>query len=129
MRPFQEYDVYFSLPRSAKGNKTDGWVIAFSAKQESCSLAAELAGLDSDFPDFLNIFAADETIDNGAATDTWRIGTFDEWADDDPRLACLLTADGGSGQPDDVVGFFPMSFMYTVTICPVGELPGQCPAP
>ena len=57
--------------------------------------------------------------------DTWHIGTFDEDGNNIPKLACLLRADGGSGQADDVVGFFPMSFKYTITICD----PNDCPAP
>ena len=118
VRPFQEYDVYFSLPRSAKGDKTDGWIIAFSAKQENCLVGERLG-----FPEFLNIIAVDTTSDD--AVDTWHIGTFDKDGRDFGRLACLLTSDGGAGQPDDVVGFFLMSFMYTITICP----DDVCPSP
>ena len=131
VRPFQEWDIEFTLRRSAKGAKRDGLRIAFSAKQENCSLAALDLDFDSaDFPEFLNIFAEDNTPDDGIENiDTYRIGTFDGNARDDPRLACLLTAEGGSGQTDHVVGFFLMSFMYTIEICPVGEGEGKCPAP
>ena len=118
VRPFQEMDISFSLPRSAKGKKTDSWRIAFSAKQENC-----LVGAPEGFPFFLNIFAEDTTPDGTENIDTWRVGTFDQGGRDDARPACLLTAEGGSGQPDHVVGFFPMSFMYTVTICE------GCPSP
>ena len=118
VRPFQVWDIEFRLRRSAKGNKTDGWIIAFSAKQENC-----LVGQGLGFPQLLNIFAEDNTDDDIENVDTWHIGTFDTVGVDAPRLACLLRAEGGSGQTDDVVGFFPMSFMYTITIC------DDCPSP
>jgi len=113
VRPFQEYDIAFALPRSAKGNKTDLWLIAFSAKQENC-----LSGAPAGFPEFLNIIAVDTTTDGIENVDTWHIGTFDNGAVvvDDPRIACLLTAEGGAGQADDVVGFFEMSFKYKIEI-------------
>ena len=67
-------------------------------------------------PEFLSIGALDLDPNVGGAlrADTWNIGTFDQGGFDVPRLACLSKAKGGN--PNEFVGFFSMSFMYTIEI-------------
>ena len=122
VRPFQEWDIEFNVP-NPKGKKFTGWSITFSDKEGNCSGQNPPAGRS--FPDFLSIRALD-MVDEGLGADTWHIGTFiaaDNPAGgmNDPRLACLLKAKGGP--PTDFIGFFIMSFMYTITIC------DDCPSP
>jgi len=116
-----EWDINFKVPRP-NGNKLTIWYFTFSNL---------LSGhCDPEMPpEFLSIRALDVVGGVGGAdgADTWKIGTFDGGGYDDPRLACLSKAKGGN--PDEFVGFFRMSFMYTITICPVGESVGECPAP
>ena len=106
VRPFQDRDIEFNVP-SPTGKKFNGWSIIFSDKKGHCS--------DQDppdgqlFPDFLSINAVDEVGDGIA--DTWHIGTFGDAGTNEPRLACLVKHKG-----DEFVGFFEMSFMYTVVI-------------
>jgi len=112
VRPFQDRDIEFNVPSPTR-KKSNGWSIIFSDKKGHCSNAADDAGLS--FPDFLSIRALD-MVGDGIA-DTWHIGTFVEDEDNpaggtnDPRLACLV-----KHKRDEFVGFFEMSFMYTVVI-------------
>ena len=88
------------------------WTITFSDQDGICS--DQVLPVGQDFPDFLSISAFDEDPDlnvGGALADKWNIGTFTTSGRDDPRLACLIKQKG-----DEFVGFFTMSFMYTIVI-------------
>jgi len=120
VRPHGEADVGFQVPRP-RGNKLTGWRITFSDQDGLCS--GQVPGPPSPFPDFLSIRAidtdptADPNVGGAFGADTWKIGTFIEAPGnpaggvDEPRLACLIKDKG-----DEFVGFFSMSFMYTVVI-------------
>jgi hypothetical protein len=114
VRPFGDRDIEFNVP-SPGGKKINGWSIIFSDKQGHCSDQTPPPPPLGDFPDFLSIRALDMVVDGFA--DTWHIGTFvkDEknpaGGTNDPRLACLV-----KHKRDEFVGFFAMSFMYTVEI-------------
>jgi len=116
VRPAGDVDIGFRVPRP-KGNKLDSWLITFSDQDGICS--GQTPPVGRSLPDFLSIRALDMDNlvggENGA--DTWHIGTFVEDLSDpagginDSRLACLFKDKG-----DEFVGFFIMSFMYTVVI-------------
>ena len=105
-----EWDINFKVPRP-NGNKVTIWYFTFSNLPSGhCDPEME--------PQFLSIRAlnlsSDRNVGGARGADTWEIGTFDGDGYDDSRLACLSKAKGGN--PDEFVGFFEMSFMYTVVI-------------
>jgi len=105
-----EWDINFKVPRP-NGNKVTIWYFTFS-NIPSGHCDPEMP------PEFLSIRALNLIPDVGGAlgADTWQIGTFNEAGRDTGRLACLSKAKGGN--PDEFVGFFEMSFMYTIVIKP-----------
>jgi len=105
-----EWDIKFKVPRP-NGNKLTSWYFTFSDLPSGhCD-----PGMS---PEFLSIRAlnlsSDLDVGGARGADTWQIGTFNEAGRDTGRLACLSKAKGGN--PDEFVGFFRMSFMYTVVI-------------
>lgn len=108
-----EWDIQFRVNRP-NGNKVTNWFITFSNLPSGhCDPGMPL--------EFLSIRALDmvDGVGGISGADTWKIGTFDENGNDDPRIACLSKAKGGG--PDEFVGFFRMSFMYTIEIKPEDE--------
>ena len=106
-----EWDIKFKVPRP-NGNKLTIWNFTFSNQDGTCPA-------EDGFPEFLSIRALDVVNEVGGVfeADTWKIGTFIEDPDNPaggintPRLACLIKQKG-----DEFIGFFSMSFMYTIVI-------------
>ena len=94
--------------RNPKGKGVALWGIYFSDETGFCDHGPL-------FPDPLSIRALNLIPDVGAdnGPDTWDIGTFDGNGDNDPKRACLVKR-----KHDEFVGFFNMSFMYTIEIKP-----------
>jgi len=103
--------ISFRVPKP-KGKQHTSWSIRFGDESGSCSMQSQPG-----FPDYLSIRALDTDSRGigGFRADTWNIGTFETFGYNDPRLGCLTKLKG-----DEFIGFFEMSFMYTMEIKPVG---------